>query len=41
MQILSTGFQIWLPNMTWGGTQKNKFEIETLETGDMPQKLFF
>jgi hypothetical protein len=26
--------------MTWGGTKKNS-EIVTLETGDMPQKVFF
>jgi hypothetical protein len=31
----STGFPFWLPNMTWGGTKKIKFQIETLETGDM------
>jgi hypothetical protein len=27
--------------MTWGGTKKKFREIVTLETGDMPQKVFF
>jgi hypothetical protein len=27
--------------MTWGGTKKKIREIVTLETGDMPQKVFF
>jgi hypothetical protein len=27
--------------MTWGGTKKFFREIVTLETGDMPQKVFF
>jgi hypothetical protein len=27
--------------MMWGGTKKNFREIITLETGDMPQKVFF
>jgi hypothetical protein len=26
--------------MTWGGTKKNIIKIVTLETGDMPQKVF-
>jgi hypothetical protein len=27
--------------MTWGGTKKKFSEIVTLETGDMPQNVFF
>jgi hypothetical protein len=27
--------------MTWGGIKKKFREIVTLETGDMPQKVFF
>jgi hypothetical protein len=27
--------------MTWGGTKKNIIKMVTLETGDMPQKVFF
>jgi hypothetical protein len=27
--------------MTWGGTKINIIKIVTLETGDMPQKVFF
>jgi hypothetical protein len=27
--------------MTWGGTKKKFSEIVTLETGDMPKKVFF